>query len=319
LRRDDTPSTAVIVPFYQREAGLLLRAVQSALAQTAVRTLVIVIDDESPTDANEELRALSPDERKGILLLTQRNGGPGAARNTGIDAVPDDIDYIAFLDSDDTWAPDHLERAMQAMALGADLYFSKLPRDFAEVPASARIQIAKDLFEYDGDIFDALLRDSPVGTPSVVYRKAIGDGHRFPTDFSFAEDAFFWMLLLTGERRRVMFSARQTVVKGEGVNISAGAWGTPKHLSRTYWEYRFHWAVRRRFPLSQPQAQWSVTYRRELVRGFLASFAHLALRLRPINWRHVAGFVMTLAHDPDLAPFAKAASSVQAVAGRPDH
>ena len=41
-----------------------------------------------------------------VQVIVQPNGGPGSARNTGLDSAPPDTRYIAFLDSDDEWTPD---------------------------------------------------------------------------------------------------------------------------------------------------------------------------------------------------------------------
>jgi succinoglycan biosynthesis protein ExoW len=295
----DGSTVAVIIPFFQRTPGLLLRAVRSALGQTAGRPMIFVVDDGSPIDPGAELAELSSDEQKNVCVLRQRNAGPGAARNTGLDAVPNDVAFVAFLDSDDTWSTDHLARALLAFDRGAEFYFSTKQPDFASVESIGHVQVAEDLFEYQGDLFDALLHDSPIATRTVVYRKDIGENHRFPTDFSFGEDIFHWMSL-TCEGRKVLYSARQSATKGVGVGISEAAWGTPAHMSRLYWEYRFHWAVRRRFKLTARQTAWSRNYRMKLVRGFIASFAHLAIRWKPLRWRHVAGFIAVYARDNDL-------------------
>src|ERR1700754_3824 len=104
---------AVILPFYQRKVGLLARAVRSALAQQDCAVRLIVVDDGSPRDAMEDLKDLSAEEMSHVTLLRQPNGGPGKARNTGLAAVPPEIGFIAFLDSDDQWAVDHLARALR--------------------------------------------------------------------------------------------------------------------------------------------------------------------------------------------------------------
>jgi glycosyltransferase involved in cell wall biosynthesis len=53
----------------------------------------------------------------------QPNAGAGSGRNNGLNAVPDDVTYVALLDPDDVWADDHLEQAMAAMRPGYDFYF----------------------------------------------------------------------------------------------------------------------------------------------------------------------------------------------------
>ena len=115
--------TNVIIPFFQREPGLLAVAVNSALTQGGEDLLVTVVDDGSPVSARAELAPIIAHDRR-VVIIEQANAGPGAARNRGLDATPDDVAYIAFLDSDDRWLPGHLANGLTALRLGADFYFS---------------------------------------------------------------------------------------------------------------------------------------------------------------------------------------------------
>ena len=94
---------SVIIPAYNR-AHTLRRAIESVLRQTVQELEVIVVDDAS-TDASAEIARGVEDPR--VRCITQPgNAGPSVARNTGIMAAQGD--YVAFLDSDDEWLPEHL-------------------------------------------------------------------------------------------------------------------------------------------------------------------------------------------------------------------
>src|SRR5690606_9288987 len=84
----------------------LMRAIDSALAQGAVSMEVIVVDDCSG-DGTRALVEQHADPRVRLIALP-RNGGPGAARNAGLDAAQGR--WIAVLDSDDALRPDRLSR-----------------------------------------------------------------------------------------------------------------------------------------------------------------------------------------------------------------
>jgi glycosyltransferase involved in cell wall biosynthesis len=99
------PAFSVIIPTYGRSA-LLSEAVASVLAQSFTDFECIVVDDASP-----EAPAL-PDDPRLRLIVRDDNGGPPAARNTGIAAAVGD--YLAFLDDDDLWCPDRLSAAVEA-------------------------------------------------------------------------------------------------------------------------------------------------------------------------------------------------------------
>lgn len=127
-----------IIPYYQREAGHLLRAVRSVLDQDGVSATAIVVDDGSPRPAREDLAALSPGERARVTLIEQANGGAGRARNAGLEAVSPGTDYVAFLDSDDAWQPHHLAHACDALSRpGARLFYDGVEADDAFAEAYA--------------------------------------------------------------------------------------------------------------------------------------------------------------------------------------
>lgn len=97
---------SVIVPVFNR-ASLVSQAIESILAQTYRNIEVIVINDGS-TDGTEEILARYagqyPDH---VRVLKQLNAGQVVAKNRGIRAA--EGEYIAFLDSDDTWKRDKLD------------------------------------------------------------------------------------------------------------------------------------------------------------------------------------------------------------------
>lgn len=117
----------VIIPYYQREAGILRRALGSVFAQTFTDFNVIIVDDQSPYPISDELAPLAREQRTRIKVISQPNAGPGGARNTGLDHVPADTEFVAFLDSDDLWTADHLKNAYESMSqFGADCYWASI-------------------------------------------------------------------------------------------------------------------------------------------------------------------------------------------------
>ena len=113
------PLISVIIPAYERQEQLP-NAVQSVTAQRglgdAFDVELIVVDDASPTPQGTQLSA------PGVSLRVERHGinqGPAAARNTGIALATGD--YVAFLDSDDTWRAEKLAlQVEEAAELPAD-------------------------------------------------------------------------------------------------------------------------------------------------------------------------------------------------------
>ncbi|UVS82392.1 MULTISPECIES: glycosyltransferase family 2 protein [Actinokineospora] len=124
LRRPlPVPLVTTVIPTYRRPA-MLVDAVDSALAQTIADHLVVVVDDGGG------LPALPSDERLVAVSLSRNTGVVGVVRNVGIRLSHSP--YLAFLDDDNTWRPDHLELALAAMREGADLTYSAVQRHRAD-------------------------------------------------------------------------------------------------------------------------------------------------------------------------------------------
>ena len=101
-----TPKVSVIIPTYNSDATIS-RALRSVLNQTVSDFEVIVIDDGSTDKTVEVLRDYELQDQRVRTFLVDKNGGPGPARNIGIQHSRGE--FIAFLDSDDFWLPEKLE------------------------------------------------------------------------------------------------------------------------------------------------------------------------------------------------------------------
>lgn len=97
------PDVSFVIAAYNAESTLV-RAVDSALAQRGVSVEVIVVDDCSSDGTLAVARSYSDDRVRVVPL--EHNGGPGAARNAGLDAARGR--WVAVLDSDDSVLPDRL-------------------------------------------------------------------------------------------------------------------------------------------------------------------------------------------------------------------
>jgi glycosyltransferase involved in cell wall biosynthesis len=102
----DSNLISVVIPTYNR-VPFLKDAIDSVLSQTFQAFELIVIDDGSTDDTPNLLSSYG----NKIKVITQANQGPSAARNRGIEAAKGK--WIAFLDSDDVWKPDKLEKQVQ--------------------------------------------------------------------------------------------------------------------------------------------------------------------------------------------------------------
>src|SRR5690349_10342119 len=95
------PPVSVVVPTHNR-ARTLGRTIESVLAQTYPSVELVIVDDGSSDDTGEVIaRGWGADAR--VRYLKKPNGGPASARNFGFRAARGE--YVALLDSDDTWHP----------------------------------------------------------------------------------------------------------------------------------------------------------------------------------------------------------------------
>lgn len=109
---------SVVIPVYNR-ASVVHEAIDSALAQDAGGIEVLVVDDGSTDDTAEAVSRRYRDDSR-VRVIRRANGGPAAARNTGIAQAHGR--YLALLDSDDTWLPAYLGSQLAVLrSNGADL------------------------------------------------------------------------------------------------------------------------------------------------------------------------------------------------------
>lgn len=109
---------SVIIPVYNIQQHLR-ECLDSVLGQSYLHLQVICVDDGS-TDESPAILAQYAQKDPRVQVIRQQNAGPGAARNTGLEAATGE--YVIFLDSDDWFEPDFLEKMVDtAVREGADV------------------------------------------------------------------------------------------------------------------------------------------------------------------------------------------------------
>lgn len=224
----------IIIPFYQREDGILRRALASVFAQSFQDFDVIVVDDQSPYPAEDELKALDEGQRSRIAVVKQANAGPGGARNTGLDNVPAATRFAAFLDSDDLWTPKHLQNAHDALqTFDADCYWASIHGgeefdyhfSIADLEASEKaVRLSEHplLLEIP-DIAGVMLKNwAFLHMSCMVIGRPLIDKVRFDAALRLAaEDVLFFCDCMLAARR-VLLCVEAGALRGEGINIFHG-------------------------------------------------------------------------------------------------
>lgn len=182
------PNVSVIIPVYNR-SELLKEAVQSVLDQTYRDFELIVVDDGS----DSEEMALTTDicERAGARLIRLTHFGcPGRARNRGVEQASGR--WIAFLDSDDIWCPEKLQKQVDYLNenKGCALVHTREVWKREGRIVSQR----KQRHNRCGDIYEDALVKCIIGPSTVMIDRSVYDLlGGFNDHIEIAEDYEFWL------------------------------------------------------------------------------------------------------------------------------
>lgn len=191
-----SPLITVIVPVYNVQAHVAA-CIDSLKAQTLTDFQAIVVDDGS-TDDSATVAAQAIDGDLRFQLVQQDNRGLSGARNTGLDLAQGQ--FIAFLDSDDRFAPGFLRQMWQALdETGADWVACGIRFSLPDGPGAAHSAIHGQAAQHSsGRITRFALtgwNDAIRHFPSAwnkLYRRSLIDGLRFPEGTWFEDHGFFY-------------------------------------------------------------------------------------------------------------------------------
>jgi glycosyltransferase involved in cell wall biosynthesis len=188
LQQGDGPLVSVIVPTYD-DSEYIGDALKSIAAQTHDNIEIIVVDSSSVP----WLRDLAA-RVDGFAYRFQEPQGLAAARNRGLDAATGEL--IAFLDADDRWLPEKLERQLDAVAAGADVVYTDV---YLRENGKRRYQSALPVESADTHHID-FLYEGGVPMPTVLARRECFRAERFDERLPVAEDRHLWARLFARYR-----------------------------------------------------------------------------------------------------------------------
>lgn len=306
----------VIIPYFQRESGILNKTLQSIDSQTAFDTIigVVIVDDGSPIPAKEEMSDITTDLLNKIHIIKQGNQGVSRARNVGLEYAHLKGEYIAFLDSDDIWLDTHVAQMVRAFELGAQFYFANFYQPEQTIGAFERGQklkleehrlLERDLYSYDKDMIEQIMTGNLIGTSTVGFKNDDFSGPRFVETLHFAgEDYLFWLELAT-QNPKIIFNNKVAVRNGKGVNIFASAkWGTMHLQTRLTDELSFRKMVLAQYTLSN-------TARKVVLSKVWQNRKQLILNgmslLKSGDWKILGMLIIAVFKDPKilLSPFSR--------------
>lgn len=187
---------SVIIPCYSC-SNVLARAVDSVLSQTNLPTELIIVDDASPDQGItkscidkivDDLKKINTIKIRVISL--EVNLGPAGARNVGWNLA--NQPYVAFLDSDDSWARDKLEVQYKWMIEHPEFSFScHLSKHVNDITSQEIYDKSPPYWKINKYM---LLLTNVVPTRSVMLVN--NEKYRFPSNMRYAEDYHLWLNMI---------------------------------------------------------------------------------------------------------------------------
>ncbi len=202
------PDISIVIPVYNVDNDYLTQCMESVLAQKGADFEIIMVDDGSTNGSSEWCDDWAKKDSR-IKVIHKKNGGVSSARNVGIKESKGE--YIVFLDPDDWWEPDLIEKSYNIMSeCSYDVLFFGF---YEENPNGQRIRPcgtnAGDCCRADGRLINNIklgIMDDTVRELSAVFgvcwnsmiKKSIvvDNDLRFPEDIYHGEDSVFILKLL---------------------------------------------------------------------------------------------------------------------------
>jgi teichuronic acid biosynthesis glycosyltransferase TuaG len=188
----DAPLVSVVTPAFKAER-FIAETVASVQAQTMGNWEMLAVDDRSPDGTWQVLQALARDEPRLRPFRNPSNLGPAGSRNVALENARGR--FVAFLDSDDLWLPDKLERQLAFMReTGAALTYGA----FRRIDETGR-RVGRLIEVPERITYAQLLGNTCIATLTVVVDRERAGDFRMP-DVGY-DDFAAWLSILRRDGR----------------------------------------------------------------------------------------------------------------------
>lgn len=185
---ENNPLVSVIMPCYN-VASFVIETIHSVQAQTYPNWELVIVDDDSTDITVELVRDLCQADQRIRLKVKEKHSGIADSRNQCLKMAQGQ--YIAFLDADDRWHPDKLERQlrfMQERGIGFSYSSYDCINEVSE-PLNKIVHAGKDLD------YEAYLHNTLIGCSTVMLNTEIV-GEVIVPNFRTSEDTATWLKLM---------------------------------------------------------------------------------------------------------------------------
>ena len=216
---------SVVIPTFNR-LKTLIPAVESVLNQTSPVDEIIVVDDGSTDATSGEIRRCYPQ----IKLIQQSNLGVSAARNAGIKQA--NFDWIALLDSDDSWLPEKITSIRKAKYQQPE--YLLFHSDEIWIRRGVRVNAMKKHSKSGGWIFENCLPLCVISPSAAVFHKSLlqSSGY-FDETLPACEDYDLWLKIC--HQYPVCYIDKPLITKygGHQDQLSMRYWGMDRFRIRS--------------------------------------------------------------------------------------
>ncbi|MGO9607894.1 MAG: glycosyltransferase family 2 protein [Candidatus Binataceae bacterium] len=211
------PEVSAIIPAFNRRA-MLIEAIESAFAQRDARFELIVVDDGSTDGTADAIGRMMPRSPVPMRIIRTENRGVAAARNAA--ARLSEAPLIAFLDSDDLWAPTKLARQLAYMSEHPESEISQCNELWMR--DGRRVNPGLRHLKRAGDIFLDSLRTCLISPSAVIMRTSLfRSAGGFDETMLAAEDYDLWLRVLLTHQVGLLDEALVTRRAGHVAQLSA--------------------------------------------------------------------------------------------------
>lgn len=184
----ETGLVSIVMPSYNCSA-YIIETVHTVIAQTYNNWELIIVDDCSTDDTIQIIEKFVQMDRRIRYIELEKNSGAAIARNTGIAASKGE--YIAFLDSDDLWMEDKLQKQVAFMKKkGCAFSFTSYSLIDENGNAKNKMVLVPEKMDYN-----RVLYDTPIFTSTVMYDKNIIPNLEMPI-MKRGQDVATWLKIL---------------------------------------------------------------------------------------------------------------------------
>lgn len=223
-----TTKISIIMPSFN--SGVFINdSIKSTIAQTYKNWELIIIDDCSTDNTKKVVEDLIEDDKRIKYIRLDQNSGAAVARNKGVELATGD--YLAFLDSDDVWLPNKLEKQLKFM-IDNNYSFTSTNYEYIDEYGRSLSRVTKSFPKMN---YHELLKHGP-GNSTIMYHVK-QTGKIYVPDIKKRNDYLMWIGLI--KTTKYLYGMNETLTQYRVRSNSL----SEKKLNLV----KYHWVIYRKY------------------------------------------------------------------------